>query len=62
MIDIGHLQNGDGTPQERFVLDEERYVIDKLNPTERKGYCHGDTPETQVHLLERTSGCALTNL
>lgn len=54
MIDIGHPQNGDGTPQERFVLDEERYVIDKLNPTERKGYCHGDTPEAQVHLRERT--------
>jgi hypothetical protein len=53
MIDIGHPQNCDGALQERFVLDEERNVIDKLNPTGRKGYCHKGSPEDQIDLRER---------
>ena len=38
---------------ERFVLDDRRYVIDILNPTRRKGYCHEESSETQMHLRER---------
>jgi hypothetical protein len=54
MIDIRHPQNCDGALQERFVLDEKRNVIDKLNPTGRKAYCFKDSPEDQIDLRERT--------
>jgi hypothetical protein len=54
MTGIRHPQNCYGVLPERFVLDERRNVIDTLNPTERKGYCHVDTPEDQGHLRERT--------
>jgi hypothetical protein len=41
------------TTNQRFVLDENRYVIDKLNPGAREGYCHEGDPEDDIHLRER---------
>jgi hypothetical protein len=38
----------------RFALDEERCVIDLLNPANPgKGYCHEGDPEDDSHLRER---------
>src|SRR5215831_5544323 len=37
----------------RFVLDDKRNVIDVLNPTGRKSYCHEGAPETQIDLRDR---------
>jgi hypothetical protein len=62
MTDIRHPLNCYGAPPERFVLDEKRNVIDTLNPTERKGYCHVDTPEDQGHLRERALMVRLAEL
>jgi hypothetical protein len=46
----------------RFVLDENRYVIDKLNPDSQKGYCHEDSPDDQFHLRERVLMVRLSKL
>jgi hypothetical protein len=54
MFDVhGHSQNRSDALRERFVLDEKRDVIDKLNSIGRKGYCHEGSPEDQFHLRER---------
>jgi len=38
----------------RFALDQNRYVIDKMNPANSgKGYCHQGTSEDDRHLRER---------
>jgi hypothetical protein len=38
----------------RFSLNEERYVIDMLNPANTgKGYCHDGDPEDDMYLRER---------
>jgi hypothetical protein len=38
----------------RFTLDDRRYVIDTLNPTNSgKGYCHEGCPEDDVYLRGR---------
>ena len=58
----GHSQNCSNALRERFVLDEKRDVIDKLNSIGRKGYCHEGSPEDQFHLRERSSWCALASL
>jgi hypothetical protein len=42
------------TTNHRFSLNEERYVIDILNPANTgKGYCHEGDPEDDIHLRER---------
>jgi hypothetical protein len=38
---------------QRFVLNKNRNVIDKLNPDSQKGYCHEGSPDDQFHLRER---------
>jgi hypothetical protein len=40
------------TTHQRFVLDENRNVIDTLDPTDRKGYCHEGDSEDQAHLRD----------
>jgi hypothetical protein len=43
----------DMTAMQRFVLDENHDVIDKLNPTGPKGYCHEGEPEDEMYLREQ---------
>jgi hypothetical protein len=37
---------------QRFVLNENRDVIDMFNPDGPKGYCHEGSPESQIYLRE----------
>lgn len=50
------------TPNQRFVLDENRAVIDTLNPSGRKGYCHEGDPVDEIHLRERVIDVRLAKL
>jgi hypothetical protein len=40
------------SPNKRFVLNEARYIVDTLNPT-NSGYCHKGDPEDDGYLRER---------
>lgn len=47
----------------RFALDENRYVVDALNPANsRKGYCHEGDPEDDRYLRERVLMVCLSKM
>ena len=47
------------TKDQRFSVNEDRYIVDHLNPTNSgKGYCHEGDPENEIYLRERVlMGC-----
>jgi hypothetical protein len=47
------IQKEENKTAKRFVLDEKRNVIDTLNPSSCKSYCHEGDPEDQSYLRER---------
>jgi hypothetical protein len=47
---------------QRFVLDENRDVMDLLNPGGQTGYCHEGSPEDEIHLRETVLWVRLGNL
>jgi hypothetical protein len=60
MTDIQKEENM--TTNQRFVLDENRAVIDTLNPSSRKSYCHEGAPQDQAYLRERVLLVRLADL
>jgi hypothetical protein len=48
---------------QRFVLNEKRYVVDTLNPANStKGYCHEGDAEDDRHLRERVLMIRLSDI